>query len=47
MDGGNCIEAVEKYQTTEEKNKKYRKKPVYDKVMKVLGLTKEEFDGKD
>ena len=35
---GNQIECVEKYETEN------KKKPVFDKVMKILGLTKEELD---
>lgn len=44
---GNIIEGVEKYQTTEEKGKKWRKKPCYDKVMKALSLTTEELNEKN
>lgn len=36
--GGNEIQGVEKYET----HKKDKKEPVYDKVMKILGLTEEE-----
>lgn len=41
MDNGNCIEAVEKYETTDKKDKN---KKIYDKVMKALGLTEEILD---
>lgn len=35
---GNEIQGVEKYETKKED------KPCYDKVMKILGLTKEDLD---
>lgn len=38
---GNVIETVEKYETGD------KKKPCYDKVMKILGLTEEELKEKD
>ena len=41
MDGGNCIETVEKYETTDKKEKN---KKIYDKVLKALGLTKDVLD---
>ena len=44
MDDGNVIAPVEKYETRSEKDKK---KPCYDKVLKALGLVKEELDEKD
>lgn len=42
MDGGNEIQAIEKFET-----KKNEKKPCYDKVMKILGLTEQELDEND
>lgn len=46
MDGGNEIQAIEKFET--KKNEKNgEKKPVYDKVMKILGLTESELKEKD
>lgn len=41
MDGGNCIAPVEKYETTDKKEKN---KKIYDKVLKFLGLTKDILD---
>lgn len=38
---GNVIAPVEKYETGD------KKKPCYDKVMKILGLTEEELDEKE
>lgn len=42
MDGGNEIQAIEKFET-----RKKDKKPYYDKVMKILGLTESELDEKN
>ena len=44
MDGGNEIQAVEKYETRKKDDKD---KVIYDKVMKALGLTSEILDEKD
>ena len=35
---GNDIQGIEKYETKKEK------KPIYDKVMKILGLVEEDLD---
>ena len=44
MDNGNAIEGIEKYQTRKGTDKK---EPMYDKVMKILGLTAEELKEND
>ena len=41
METGNVIAPVEKYQTRKGENEK---KPCYDKVLKILGLTEKELD---
>lgn len=46
MDCGNEIQGIERYETKKtEKNGK--NKPIYDKVMKILGLTEEELNEND
>lgn len=44
MDDGNTIECIEKYET---KDKKDKNKKIYDKVMKILGLSNEEINEKN
>ena len=41
---GNEIQGVEKYRTHEDNEEKT---PIYDKVMKILGLTEKELNKKD
>ena len=46
MDGGNEIQGIERYET-KKTEKNGEKKPCYDKVMKILGLTEKELNEND